>query len=179
MCACAKSLQSYPILWNCMDCSPPGSSVHGILQARILEWVTMPSSRGSSWPRDRTHVSYVSCISRQVLYHWHHQGRGLHINKATVIHTTKYSHAYNFNIWKAHRFQGNVSSPNFGFMKTSEPNWPYILIREIWWLIIISFQWSKYDLDPSPTAGKTQAQRAEMCLRPVLWRHLCSSVTSQ
>ena len=39
-----------------MDCSPPGSSVHGILQARILEWVAMPSSRGSSQPRDRTQV---------------------------------------------------------------------------------------------------------------------------
>ena len=37
-----------------MDCSPPGSSVHGIFQARILEWVAMPSSRGSSWPRDWT-----------------------------------------------------------------------------------------------------------------------------
>jgi len=42
-----------------MNCSPQGSSVLGILQARILEWVAMPSSRGSSWPRDRTHVSYV------------------------------------------------------------------------------------------------------------------------
>ena len=40
-----------------MDCSPPGSSVHGIFQARILEWVAMPSSRGSSKPRDRTRVS--------------------------------------------------------------------------------------------------------------------------
>ena len=46
---------------------PPGSSVHGILQARILEWVAMPSSRGSSWPRDRT---CVSCIGRQILYLW-------------------------------------------------------------------------------------------------------------
>ena len=42
---------------NPMDRSPPGSSVHGILQARILEWIAMPSSRGSSWPRDRTSVS--------------------------------------------------------------------------------------------------------------------------
>ena len=42
-----------------MDCSLPGSSVHGILQARILEWVATPSSKGSSWPRDGTHVSYV------------------------------------------------------------------------------------------------------------------------
>ena len=42
------------------DCSLPGSSVHGILQARILEWVTMPSSRGSSQPRDR---AWFSCIA--------------------------------------------------------------------------------------------------------------------
>ena len=54
--------QSCPTLCNPMDCSPPGSSVHGILQARILEWVAMPSSRGSSQSRDRTWVSYVSCI---------------------------------------------------------------------------------------------------------------------
>ena len=52
-----------------MDCSLPGSSVHGILQARLLEWVALPSSRGSSWPRDSTHVSCVSCIGRRILYH--------------------------------------------------------------------------------------------------------------
>ena len=45
---CAQSIQSYPTLCDPMDCSPPDSSVHGILQARILEWVAMPSSRGSS-----------------------------------------------------------------------------------------------------------------------------------
>ena len=47
---------------------PPGSSVHAILQARILEWVAMSSSRGSSQPRDRTRVSHVSCIGRWILY---------------------------------------------------------------------------------------------------------------
>ena len=52
-------------LCNNMDCSPPGSSVHGILQARILEWVAMPSFRGSSQPRDRTQVS---CIADTLLY---------------------------------------------------------------------------------------------------------------
>ena len=61
-----------------MDWSPPGSSVHGIFQARILEWVAISSCRRSSQPRDRTHVSCVSCISWQTLYqlsHWgsHHQ----------------------------------------------------------------------------------------------------------
>ena len=48
MCVCA---QSYPTLGSPMDCSPPDSSVHGISQVRILEWVAMSSSRGSSWPR--------------------------------------------------------------------------------------------------------------------------------
>ena len=57
-----KSLQLCPALCNPMDYSSPDSSVQGILQARIQKWVAMPSSRGSSQPRDRTHVSYVTCI---------------------------------------------------------------------------------------------------------------------
>ena len=70
---CAKSL------WSCLtlrpqDYSLQDSSVHGILQARVLEWIAMPSPRGSSPPRDRTHISYISCIGRQVLYHQHHLG---------------------------------------------------------------------------------------------------------
>ena len=43
-----------------VDCSPPGSSVHGMSQARILEWVAIPFSRGSSWPRDQTHFSWIA-----------------------------------------------------------------------------------------------------------------------
>ena len=62
----AKSLQPRLTLCDPTDCSPPGSSVHGILQVRTLEWVAMLSSRGPSLPRDRTHVS---CIGRQILYH--------------------------------------------------------------------------------------------------------------
>ena len=62
--------QSCLTLCNPMDCSPPGSSVHGISQARILEWVAMPFSRGSSWPRDRTHVSCIAGTGRQIPYHW-------------------------------------------------------------------------------------------------------------
>ena len=57
----AKSLQSCQILCDPMDCSLPGSSVHGFLQARILEWVDMPSFWRSSWLQDGTHISYVSC----------------------------------------------------------------------------------------------------------------------
>ena len=59
---------------NPMDCSPPGSSAHGILQARILEWVAMSYSMGSSQPKDQTCISHVFCIGRQVLYHLSHQG---------------------------------------------------------------------------------------------------------
>ena len=51
--------QSCLTLCDSMDCSLPGSSVHGILQARILEWVVIPFSRGSSQPRDGTWVSYT------------------------------------------------------------------------------------------------------------------------
>ena len=55
----AKSLQTCLTLCDTVDCSPPASSVHGILQATILEWFAMPSSRGSSQPRDQTHIFYV------------------------------------------------------------------------------------------------------------------------
>ena len=58
----AKSLQLCPTLCDPVDRSPPGSSVRGILQARILEWAALPSSRGSSQPRDQTHVSCISYI---------------------------------------------------------------------------------------------------------------------
>ena len=68
-CVCAKSLQSCPTLCDPVDCSPPGSSVHEILQAITLEQVAMLSSRGSSRPRDQTLVSHVSRIGRRVLYH--------------------------------------------------------------------------------------------------------------
>ena len=62
-CVCALSLQSCLNLWNPMDCSPPGSSVHGMLQARIPKWVGVSSSRGCSRPKDQTCVSSASCIA--------------------------------------------------------------------------------------------------------------------
>ena len=64
----------------------PGFSVHGILQARILEWVAIPFSRGSSQPRDRT---WVSCIGRQILYHLSHQG-SLYIHREIVTNRKKW-----------------------------------------------------------------------------------------
>ena len=66
VCCCA---QLGLTLCDPMDCSPPASFVHGISQARIVEWVAISYSRGSSWPRDWTCVSCISCIGRQILYH--------------------------------------------------------------------------------------------------------------
>ena len=63
MCMCSVA-QWYPTLCDPMDCSPPGSSVHGVFLARIFEWVAISFSRGSSWLRDQTHIS---CMSRQML----------------------------------------------------------------------------------------------------------------
>ena len=65
---CAVALLC-PTLCNPVDCSPPGASVHGILQARVLEWVAIAFSTGSSPPRDGTRVSCVPCAGRQILYH--------------------------------------------------------------------------------------------------------------
>ena len=62
--------QSYPTLCDPMDCSPAGSSVHGIFQARVLEWVAIAFTRGSSPPRDWTRISSVSRIAGRFFSHW-------------------------------------------------------------------------------------------------------------
>ena len=69
VCMCVKSLQLYPTLCGPMDCSRQAPLSMRILQARILEWVAMPSSRGSSLPRDQTFVSRIYLHCKWVLYH--------------------------------------------------------------------------------------------------------------
>ena len=61
------SLSHVQLFSDSMDCSPPGSSIHEIPQARIPEWVAIPFSRASSWSRDRI---LIFCIDRWILYHW-------------------------------------------------------------------------------------------------------------
>ena len=90
------SVYIYMLLFSCwvvshsfydpMDCSLPGSSVYGDLQARILEWVAISSSRRSSWPRDWTRIS---CIGRWAFYHWATR-KALYI----YIHTHTYTHTH-------------------------------------------------------------------------------------
>ena len=70
----AKLLQSHPTICDPMDCILSGSSVCGILQQEYWSGLI---SRGPSWLRDWTHVSYVSCIGKWVLYHQHPLGRSL------------------------------------------------------------------------------------------------------
>jgi len=67
VCVCVLVMQSRPSLCNPMECSPPGSSVHGVLQAEILEWVAIPFSRGSSQPGYWTRVS---CIEGKLFTSW-------------------------------------------------------------------------------------------------------------
>ena len=64
---CVPSVTQSCLTLRPVVCSLPGSSVHGSFKARILEWAAISSSKGSSWPRDLTHFSY---ISRQILYPW-------------------------------------------------------------------------------------------------------------
>ena len=77
ICMCVFVCVCIVLLFSCvwlfcdpMDYSPPGSSVHGISQEGMLEWVAISFSRGSSWPRDWICVSCISCIGRWILYHW-------------------------------------------------------------------------------------------------------------
>ena len=68
----AQFLNHVWLFWKPLDCSQQRSSVHGLSQARILEWIAMPFSRRSSRPRDQTwiHTPCISYIGRQILYHW-------------------------------------------------------------------------------------------------------------
>ena len=116
---CCLVAQFCPTLYDPMGCSLPGSSVHGILQARTLEWVPFPSP-GSSQSRDRTRVSYVSCFGRQVLYHWatweaqahptvlHNPRLNPHIGKANSKVTYRCSAAWSVSAHNPRAVQGST-----------------------------------------------------------------------
>ena len=89
VCVCA---QLCPTLCDPMDCSPSSSSVHGILQARIVEWVAMPSCRGSSRPRDQTHISCLSCLAGRLFLLLSHQESCIHTHTHTHTHTRHTMH---------------------------------------------------------------------------------------
>ena len=80
-CMCAQPCAA---LCHPMDWGPPASSVHGISQARTLDWVAISLSRGSSLPKDRTYVSCVSYIGRWILYQLHHLGKPIHSMRKSI-----------------------------------------------------------------------------------------------
>ena len=80
-----------------MDCSPPCSSVHGIFQARVLEWVGISFSRGSSLPKDRTHISRI--VSK-MLYRLSHQGSPVYGSKSPQIRRQMEKNFINYNEFK-------------------------------------------------------------------------------
>ena len=85
--------QSLPILWNPMDLSPPGSSVHGIFQVRILELVSFPL-HGIFPSQNRTHISCISCIGRWILYHctsWESQSEYIVAYNSKIRRVDKYT----------------------------------------------------------------------------------------
>ena len=113
---------------NPMDCNPPGSSVCGIFQATILEWVAISYSGRSSWPRNWTQVSCVSCIGRRILYHcaiweapmqcwWEYKLGAQHrdslkIKKRTIIWSTNYNSVH-FSKKKKRLIQKDMCTPMF------------------------------------------------------------------
>ena len=90
VCMCAQSLHHVCSLWP-QDHSPPGSSTHGVFQARILGWISMPSFRGSFQLRDRTQIF---CIGRKILYHWATQ----EVPRDTIYSNIKSNMVYNLTI---------------------------------------------------------------------------------
>ena len=107
MCVCVYSIVSNSL--QPMDSSPPVSSVHGILQARIMERVVRPSSRGSSQPRDQTCISCVSCIGRRFFTNcatWGAQNEMLHLHIKFMVwpllRESRKTHTYTHAHTRAH-----------------------------------------------------------------------------
>ena len=124
-------------VWLFVDCSPPGSSVHGILRARILEWIAIPFSGRSSRPRDQTQVSYVA-------------GRFF-----TFWVTGKASYKISF-IKALIPFMMALSSwPNLTFQ------WPHLLIPSPLGVMISTHEcWGRYNIQTIAAKGNSEKDLA-------------------
>ena len=103
-CICAKSLQLCLTLFDPMVCSPPGSSLHGILQAGILEWVSMPFCRGSSWPREDLHLPVAPALQADSLLLSHQRGPICRVHHAKGL--AEWITSWNQNCHK--KYQQNI-----------------------------------------------------------------------
>ena len=122
-----------------MDCSLPVFSVHGILQARILEWVAMPSSKGFSQPRDQTDICYISCIGRQVPYYQPYLGSPTLWGSAIIRISQRKKELHSLNPWRTHHLVGGrftncntyyieLNKYTRGFAKKSEMYYNWIIV---------------------------------------------------
>ena len=144
-------------LCNPMDCSPPGSSVHRILRAKILEWVAILFSRGSSWPRNRSRVSHIEgrfftlWATREALQYvpWHFSSSGSSIPLSVSLRLCLESRAAHMVCQQSLRttlLQGgwvqgtgsNVfSQPNRFCLKDGMPSYPLISSKVLSWITAI------------------------------------------
>ena len=102
--------QSCLTLFHPMDYNLPGASVHGILHTRILEWVVISYSKGSSWPRYQIHISCFSCIGRWILYHWA-------LGKSLPMHEKKVKPLSHVQLFATPRTVAYQAPPSMGFSR--------------------------------------------------------------
>ena len=140
--------QSCPTLCSPVDCSPPGSSVRRIFQARILEKVAISYSRGSSQPRDQTQVSCVSCIGRWILYHcatWEAWWRGYQQALGTRLWQSpqSYSGTDHWRCCYRPRFSSSIEMIE---TQITEDSWFHLILnyQKVSVTIIINGKFTKY-----------------------------------
>ena len=146
MCVHLVVTQSCLILCNTMNCSLPGFSVHGILGARILEWIDIPFFRGSSWPRDQT---LVSCIIGRFFTIWATRkstmGRGKWTMRVTLFSFE--NNAIERTLWK----QSNTIVKSINDLKYISVfhRYPQMSTKRIWinfWEILYKdYYWSRWE----------------------------------
>ena len=141
MCVCMCT-QSCPTVCNLMDCNPPGSSVHGIFQARNLEWVVISFPRWSFQPRDRNSVSCIPCTGRQSLHHLHHLGNPQ--EKAAIWYEKTDTHP-KFQWWKLillafHHLMFSKEKKDTSKQKSHQSNKSPFVLSKFFWLIHLYVQ---------------------------------------
>ena len=181
-----KIAQSCLTFCSSMDCSPPGSSVLGILQARILKWVSVPFSRGSSWPRDQTQVSCIAgrfftiWATREALYMY------VYVYMYIYAYAYKHTHTYNgFITWSilrkfSHVLYGRRNNDFFqGSMETYCSCFTCLIAkagllkqgrRGVMWFLDwgMSANVDGTDQQQRPTVGDRLETQASMCVQFLL-----------
>ena len=143
ICCCCLIAKLCLTLCDPMDCSPPGSFVHGISQARILEWVAISYCRGSSWPKNWTHVS---CIGKRILYHWA-------TREAHEFPSPHFKHSK-----RTQQFCTRIPSLWYEKLLLTSITWEYFRFKMLLVYILWSYK-TKYDLyENAPFRIKYQVQ---------------------